>query len=226
MGYISEKEARESLTEAGRIVYERGFVAANDGNISVRISDDEILITPTGVSKGFMEPGMMVRMKLDGTVIGEGKASSECRMHLRVYRDCKEVHSVVHAHPVYATAFSVIGMSLDHPVVAEGVLVTGNISLARYAEPGTDHVPESIAPYIKGYNGALLENHGVITWGNSVQQAVFRMEAVEHQAKIYAAALELASNTGKTVRYFSEDERNALVRIRERMGVFTGGMPN
>ena len=225
MEYLSDHEARSLIVEIGKRVYNKGYVAANDGNISIRVAPDEIIITPTGVSKGYMTEDIMVRMKLDGTIIGPGKASSECKMHLRVFADNAEVCSCVHAHPVYATAFSALKMSLDHPVVAEGVLVTGNMNLAKYSEPGTFDVPESIAPFIKDYNGALLENHGVITWGRTPMEALFRMEAVEHQAKIYAMTLMLSKATGNPIRYFEKDELEALVTLRGKMGVQTGGMP-
>ena len=225
MVYPPEKEARKQLVEIGKRIYDRGFVAANDGNLSIRVAENEILITPTGVSKGYMTEEMMVRMDLDGNVIGNGKASSECRMHLRVFKDNPDVMGVIHAHPICATAFSVISESLDHPVVAEGVLVTGNMMLAKYSEPGTFDVPDSIAPFIKEYNGALLQNHGVITWGKDLIQALYRMEAVEHHARIYKTALELSKITGNDVRYFTSDELQALVHIREKMGVLTGGIP-
>ncbi len=223
--YLTEKEAREAIVDIGKRVYLSGYVGANDGNISCRISDDTILVTPTGVSKGFMTPDMMVKMALDGHVIGEGKPSSEVKMHIRAYKDNDEINGVIHVHPPVATSFSVIGMSLDTPLVAEAVLVTGNIPLAEYAEPGTYDVPESIAPYIQGYNGALLENHGAITWGKDVYQALYRMEALEHQAKITMYSMLLSKLTGNPVRHFSQDELNALVRIRDNMGVHTGGKP-
>lgn len=223
--YMTEDEARKAVVEIGRRVYQSGYVGANDGNISCRIDDNVIIVTPTGVSKGFMTKEMLVKMTLDGKVIGEGKPSSEVKMHIRAYKDNEEVNGVIHVHPPVATSFSVIGMDLDTPLVAEAVLVTGNIPLAKYAEPGTYDVPESIAPYIKTHHGALLESHGAITWGKDVYQALYRMEALEHQAKITMYSMLLSKLTGNPVRHFTRDELDALVCIRDNMGIHTGGIP-
>lgn len=113
MGYMTEKEARSVLTDLGRRSYERAYVAANDGNISCRISADTILITPSGVSKGYMTDDMMVKVSLDGRVLTEGKPSSEMKMHLRIYREDPEIHGVTHLHPPFATAFSAAGIPLN-----------------------------------------------------------------------------------------------------------------
>ncbi len=222
---MKKEEAAKAIVDIGRRVYDKGFVAANDGNISCRLCDGSILITPTGVSKGFMDEECLVHMTVDGEILNGKKPSSECKMHLRVYKDNPSVCGVIHAHPIFATSFSVLGISLDCPVVAEGVLVTGNIPLAEYAEPGTFDVPESIAPFIQDYNGALLENHGAITWGSDLYQALFRMEALEHQAQILYRSIVLEKATGIPVRYFSEDDLQKLVAIRTRMGILTGGVP-
>lgn len=223
--YMTETNAREIITEIGKRVYQSGYVGANDGNISCRISEDTIVVTPTGISKGFMTAEMMVRMKIDGTVIGEGKPSSEVKMHLRAYRDNPDIGGVVHVHPPVATACSIIGLPLNQPLVAEGILVTGNIPIAAYAKPGSEEVPESIAPFLADCHGALLERHGAITWGTDVWQALYRMEAMEHQAKIMMYARLLSNLTGNPIRGFSEKELEDLVHIREGMGILTGGMP-
>ena len=225
MKYLSEEQARQAIVDVGKRVYNAGMVAANDGNISCRIGDDVILITPTGVSKGFMAPDELIKMKTDGTVLSGGKPSSETKMHLRAYTDNPEINGVVHVHPPIATACSLIGLPLNHPPVAEGVLVTGNIEIAPYAKPGTFDVPDSIAPFLKDYNGVLLERHGALTWGKDVFQALFRMEALEHQAKIMTWALLLAKLTGKEIQGFTKEQLADLVAIREQMGVFTGGTP-
>ena len=158
--YLSEQEARRAILNVGKRIYDRGYVAANDGNISCKISDTTILVTPTGVSKGFMEPDSLVKMDLDGAILDGGKPSSEVKMHLRAYQENPDITGVVHAHPASATSFSVMGMEMKKPVVAEAVLVTGNILIAPYAKPGTYDVPDSIAPFINRYNAVLLANHG------------------------------------------------------------------
>lgn len=223
--WFNETKARKEMVEIGRRVYQSGFVGANDGNISCRIDENTFLVTPTGVSKGFMSEEMMVRMKLDGTVVGEGRPSSEVKMHLRAYQDNPEIGGVIHVHPPVATAFSVIGMPLDQPLVAEGILVTGNIPVAAYGKPGSQEVPDSIAPFLKEYHGALLERHGAITWGTDMYQALYRMEALEHQARITMYAWLLSRLSGKEIKGFSEKELDALVGIRENMGIPTGGIP-
>ncbi|MCI8949576.1 MAG: class II aldolase/adducin family protein [Lachnospiraceae bacterium] len=224
--YMNETEARKAIAEIGKRVYQNGYVGANDGNISCRIQENRIIVTPTGVSKGFMTEEMMVIMKLDGTVIGSGRPSSEIKMHLRAYQDNPDINGVIHVHPPISTACSVIGMALDQPLVAEGVLVTGNIPIANYAKPGSQQVPESIAPYLKEYHGALLERHGAITWGKDVYQALYRMEAMEHQAKIMLYTCLLSYLTGKTANKFSKEELDDLIQIRKDMGISTGGRPS
>ena len=223
--YLSDEEARAAIIEVGKRIYQKGYVAANDGNISCRISENEILVTPTGVSKGYMTPESMVRMNLDGEVLSEGKPSSEVKMHIRAYRENPEINAVVHAHPIVSTSFSIVGLEMAQPVVSEAVLVTGNILFAPYAEPGSYEVPEAIAPYVKDYNAVLLANHGALSWGRDLYQALYRMEALEHQAQIYFHSLLLAHITGKDVNYLSKEANENLVKIRERMGVTTGGFP-
>ncbi len=224
-GLFTEDQARKAIVDIGKRVYLRKYVGANDGNISCRISGDRIVVTPTGVSKGYMTEEMMVVMKPDGTVLSGGKPSSEVKMHLRAYQDNPDINGVVHVHPPVATAFSTIGMGLDEPLVAEGVLVTGNIPLVSYAKPGSYEVPDGIAPYLKEYHGVLLERHGALTWGSDVYQALYRMEAMEHQAEILKNALELSRLTGKKIRYFTRSQLNDLVDIRKQMGIETGGIP-
>ena len=223
--YLSEQEARRAILNVGKRIYDRGYVAANDGNISCKISDTTILVTPTGVSKGFMEPDSLVKMDLDGAILAGGKPSSEVKMHLRAYQENPDITGVVHAHPASATSFSVMGMEMKKPVVAEAVLVTGNILIAPYAKPGTYDVPDSIAPFINRYNAVLLANHGALSWGKDLYQALYRMEALEHQAGILFRTLILAHITGRDVPYLSGEALAGLVQIRDEMGILTGGIP-
>ena len=225
MALYNEEQARKIICEIGKRVYSKGFVAANDGNLSCRIDNDTIIVTPTGVSKGFMKPEDMVKMHLDGTIDGDNKPSSEVKMHIRAYKENKDINGIVHVHPPISTGFSLLGIDIDKPVVAEGILVTGNIPIAKYAEPGTEEVPSSIAPFLKDYNGALLERHGAITWGKDLVQAEYRMEAIEHQMKIYFYGLMLSKLLDVPMQHFTHDELENLVKIRERLGVMTGGFP-
>lgn len=182
--YPGEQEARELILEVGRRLYQRGFVAANDGNISVMTAPGVLWATPTGVSKGFMTADMLVRTDLDGTVLeGSARPSSELKMHLRAYRENPEIRAVVHAHPPVSTAFAIAGIPLDQPILSEAVMQLGAVPVAPYAQPGTRAVPDSIAPFCRTCRAVLLANHGAVTWGASLMEAYFRMESLEHYAQ-------------------------------------------
>ncbi|WP_313800152.1 class II aldolase/adducin family protein [Cytobacillus sp.] len=220
--YYSDFEAKKLICEIGRRIYNKNFVAANDGNISIKVGPNTIWTTPTGVSKGFMTPDMMVKMDLSGKVIsGKMKPSSEVKMHLRVYNENPEVNAVVHAHPPVATSFAIAGINLDKPVSPEAVVLLGTVPVAPYATPGTQEVPDSIAPYCKDYNAVLLANHGALTWGSDLIQAYYRMESLEH----YALMLMYSNNIINKANELSCSQISDLINIRESMGIKTGGVP-
>ena len=221
--YPDRKKAATEIIEIGRRMYEKDYVAANDGNISCKIAPDVILATPTGVSKGFMTEDMLVTMSTDGSVIsmGELKPSSEVKMHLRVYKENPDVMGVTHAHPLTATSFAIAGIPLDEPILTETIMSLGNVPVARYGTPGTTEVPDSIGPFCRGYNAALLSNHGVITWGDSLMQAYFRLEAVEYYAKIILNTKYVMG----AYRRLSEKQIDDLLVIRNNLGVGSGGVP-
>lgn len=183
--YPTDAEARQSIIEVGRRLYAKSFVAANDGNISCKVSDDTIWCTPTGVSKGYMTENLLVKMHLNGEILcGTVAPSSEIQMHLRVYRENPDLTAVVHAHPPAATAYAIAGRALNQAIMTEAVLCIGEIPLAPYAMPGTNEVPDSIAPFVQTYNGCLMANHGVLSWGASLEQAWMRMESIEQYATV------------------------------------------
>jgi L-fuculose-phosphate aldolase len=220
--YISDTEAKDIICEIGRRMYMKGYVASNDGNVSIKCGDNEIWVTPTGVSKGYMTPDMMVKLDLQGTVLeGVYKPSSEIKMHLRVYKENPSVMSVVHAHPPVATSFAIAGISLDKPILPEAIVMLGNVPVAPYATPGTQEVPDSIAPYCRNYNGVLLSNHGALTWGKDPMEAYFRLESLEH----YALILMYTGNIIKKANELSPKEISELIEIRTKMGVTAGGFP-
>lgn len=220
--YLSDQEAKDCILDIGRRMYQSGFVASNDGNITCKVGDNAVWATPTGVSKGFMTEEMLVKMDLDGNILeGTAKPSSEIKMHLRVYKENAEVQGVVHAHPLTATAFACAGMSLEDPVLVEGILALGSVPLAHFALPGTYDVPDSVAPYCKDYNAVLLANHGALTWGNSLMQAYYRMETVEYYAKTLLLTKFII---GKSCD-LSEGQVKDIIRIRTGMGVTGGGIP-
>lgn len=208
------KEIKEFICEVGRRMYQRGYVAANDGNISVKISEKEIIITPTGVSKGFMTPEMLIKIDPEGNVLeGNLKPSSETKMHLRVYQERSDIEAVVHAHPPYGTSFAIAGQPLDKKIMPEAILLLGSVPVARYGTPSTHELPDAISDYINEYNAVLLENHGVLTWGKDLKEAYFRMESVEFYAQVMMITRELEG-----VRELSPENIEKLLRLKEKMG--------
>ena len=221
--YLSDFEAKKWIIEIGRRMYAKNFVAANDGNISVRTGPNAVWATPTGVSKGFMTPDMLVKLDLDGKVLsGKNKPSSEIKMHLRVYKENPEVRAVVHAHPVVATSYAIAGISLERALSSEAVVLLGRVPVAPYATPGTEEVPESIAPYCRDYNAVLLANHGALTWGRDPLEAYFRMESLEHYARMSLYTSEVL----KKVNELSCSQVSDLLEIREKLGIRGGGTPS
>lgn len=185
VNYPSDSEAKKALVDIGRRIYEKGFVAANDGNISCKVDPNTIWITPTGVSKGYMTEDMMIKMDLDGKIVdGKLKPSSEFKMHLRVYKENPDVMAVTHAHPPVATSFAIAGISLDKAILPEAIVQLGTVPIAPYATPGSQGVPDSIAPFCKTHNGVLLAHHGALSWGKDIYQAFYRMESIEYYANI------------------------------------------
>ncbi len=188
----SELELRQDIVEVGRRIWLRGYVAANDGNISVRVGLDEFLCTPTGVSKGFMTPEMIIKVNGDGEVLsGDWRPSSELKTHLRVYQERPDVNAVVHAHPPVSTAFAVAGIPLNKKFLPEVIVTLGEIPLTEYATPSTDEVPEAIAGLIKDHDAVLLANHGALTLGSDVFNAYYKLETMEHYANISLAVRQL-----------------------------------
>ncbi len=185
---------RADVVEIGRRLWQRGFVASNDGNISVRLGPDRLLMTPTGVSKGFMTSEMMVVTDLDGTVVEAApgrRPSSEALMHLAAYRQRPDVGAVVHAHPPTATGFAVAGIPLDRAVLAEVVTTLGSIPIADYGTPSTRELADAVEPLLKVHDAVLLANHGAIALGSDLFAAYYKMETIEHFATISLVARQL-----------------------------------
>ncbi|MDZ7269852.1 MAG: class II aldolase/adducin family protein [candidate division KSB1 bacterium] len=208
-----ESTYRQRLCEIGRRIHARGFVAANDGNLSVRLSRGAILATPTGISKGLMSPEAMVLVDLQGRLLSGGKPSSELPMHLFIYRERPEVNAVVHAHPVYATGFATAGLSLESCVAAEIIATLGSVPLASYGTPSTAELPESLRPFIHRSDAILLANHGVVTVGRELEEAYDRLERVEHYAHILFVARQLGGE-----RLLSREQVEKLFALRGKYG--------
>ncbi|MGI6754996.1 MAG: class II aldolase/adducin family protein [Atopobiaceae bacterium] len=202
MAYTTSAQIREAIVEVGRLMYERGYVASNDGNISVRTKEGEIIITPSGVSKGRMNPDMLVVCDMDGNVVAHDTSrrhpSSEIKMHLEIYKARPDIFAVVHAHPVYATAFAILRHDLKEAYLPELVLNFGTIPVAPFAMLSTDEVPQSIRPYLADHEGLLLANHGALAWGTDVFAAFDRLETIEHSAKIYKAVHDMGGGVELT----------------------------
>src|SRR5919106_4019617 len=211
----AEDQIRCDIVEIGRRLWQRGYVASNDGNISVRLDARRLMTTPANVSKGFMTPDMMVITDFDGKKIsGDRKASSELKMHLQVYRDRPDANAVVHAHPPTATGFAVAGIPLDRAVLAEVVTTLGSIPIADYATPSTKELPEAVRKYVKAHDGMLLANHGALTLGTDVFSAYYKMETIEHFANISFVARMLGGE-----RLLSRDEVLRPQGLRGRYGI-------
>ena len=183
---------RRQLARFGKWLYRAGFVPGTAGNLSVRLGDDFILATPTGMSKFLLKPSDMVVVDLDGRRVGGSRnVTSEIGMHLAIYDHRTDVRAVVHAHPPIATGFASCGLGLEEPLCSEVVMALGSVPLAPYATTGTADVASSIAPLIADHDAILLANHGVVTAGNSLEDAFMRMETVEHFAHICLVARQL-----------------------------------
>jgi L-fuculose-phosphate aldolase len=176
---------KKNIVEAGKRAYARGYVAAKDGNISARVDSKRILITPIGVSKGFMKASDLVLVDMSGRVIGgTRKPSSELFMHLQIYKERRDVQSVCHLHPPYATGFAAAGIPLDRSVLTEAEITLGKIPLIEYAAPGTKELFYKLIPQLQGSKAFLLANHGALTVGTDIFDAYYNMETLEHTAHI------------------------------------------
>ncbi len=208
-------QAKLDIIEAGRRVYDRGYVASNDGNISCRIEEDRILTTPTGVSKGFLKLEELCIVDMDGTLVsGQKRPSSEIGMHIFLYRERPDARAVVHAHPPTATGFAVAGIPLTACVLPEVVITLGAIPIAGYGTPGGPEISETIKEYVKDYDGYLLENHGATTICTDVMDAYYKMETMEHFAKILFVSKQLGG-----YNELNAEQVAKLVAIRDRMGL-------
>lgn len=179
---------RELMCELGRRMWMRGWVASNDGNLSLRLPGERFLITSTGVSKGFLRPEMLLVIGPDGTVLegAEGyRPTSETGLHLMCYRLRPEIGGVCHAHPPTATAFACARRGLERPILGEIIMTLGTVPVAPYARTGTEELPRAVEPLLREHDGVLLANHGALTVGESLEQAYYRMETVEHTAQIH-----------------------------------------
>jgi L-fuculose-phosphate aldolase len=214
-GCVDERGELEAICDACRRLHARNLLAAADGNVSVRFSDDRIAITPAGMNKSDLAPKHVAFLRLDGQVLS-GAPSTERAMHLAVYRRCPEARVVVHAHPPTAIAWTLAypdAGELPSDALPEVILAAGRIPIVPYARPGTEAMGEALAPFLPGHRLLLLARHGALAWGASLEEAVNGIERVEHVALILKAARELGG-----AKPLAEDERRALLELRAKAG--------
>jgi L-fuculose-phosphate aldolase len=213
--YKTEQEHRDELVRVCRRIYDKGWVAANDGNVSIRLDRERLLCTPTAMSKGVVEGTDLIVCDMEGNKLeGHRERTSEITMHTVIYAMRPDIGAVVHAHPPVATGFAVASRALDLALLPEVVIQLGAVPLARYGLPGTAAITEGMIPFIPNYDALLLENHGCTTYGQDVWQAFFRMETVEHFARITLVA-ELLGGAKPLPR----DEVEKLFKARSRYNV-------
>ncbi|MCA1553955.1 MAG: class II aldolase/adducin family protein [Chloroflexi bacterium] len=195
---LNEHSLREEIVAIGRRMWEKGFLAAADGNISARLGGDRLLITPSGLSKGFLSPDQLLRVDLKGNVIASHhpaqrnlKPSSELMMHLEAYKQRSDVQAVIHAHPPLAIALTVAGLPLDADVLPEVIYSIGIVPTAPYVTPGTSDGQHAIRELVKQHDAILLDHHGTLTVGANVSEAYMRLERIEHSAAILLAARQV-----------------------------------
>ena len=205
---------KKLIVDIGRRLWIRGYVASHDGNVSVLLNKNEVLTTPTGVSKGFMTVDMIVKVDKTGKAVSNNskyRPSSEIKMHLEVYKERPDIKSVVHAHPPYATSFAVAGIPLTKCVLPEAVISIGAVPIAKYGLPSTMEIPDAIREHIKYSDVILLANHGALTLSSDLLSAYHKMETLEHTASIVWKAIQLGN-----LNVLSEFERDRLMGLREK----------
>jgi len=213
--FKSERELREDIVQVGRLVYQKGWVAANDGNISIRLGQDRLLCTPTGVSKGMMHVDDLIICDMEGNKIeGRKERTSEILMHLTVYSMRSDVRAVVHAHPPVSTGWATAGRTLNQALLPEVIIGLGCVPLADYGLPGTPELTNPMLPYIPKYDAIMMANHGAVCYADEVYKAFFKMETVEHYARI-ALVAELLGGAKVLPRL----EVDKLLDSRTRYGI-------
>lgn len=222
---MNEQAIKEQICEVCNKMWQLGWVAANDGNVTVKLAEDTFLATPTGISKSFITPDKLLKINSKGDVLegAEGyRPSSEIKMHLKCYQDRGDVGAVVHAHPPVATGFALANIPLDSYSLIETAIAIGSVPITPFGTPSTDEVPEAIAPYLPEHDVLLLQNHGALTVGSDLITAYYRMESLELCAKTTFYARMLLG--GKQEEEIERDTLERLFSMREGYKV-TGKHP-
>jgi L-fuculose-phosphate aldolase len=213
----NEWALKKQIVEVGHKLWDKNFVAANDGNITIRLNDKEFLTTPTGISKKSLTVEMIIKVDMAGNPVVHNanyRPSSEAKMHIEVYKQRPDVKAIVHAHPIFATSFAVSGIALDKCILPEAILTVGSVPVTPYALVSTMEIPDAIRPYIKNTDAVLLANHGALTMGTDVINAYYKMETLEHYAHILFRSMQLGN-----VNVISDPEIDRLMDIREKLNI-------
>jgi L-fuculose-phosphate aldolase len=204
---MNEQETKELICEIGSRSYKNGFVVSNDGNITVRLNEQEYLTTPTGVSKGYMTPDMIIKVNAKGEKLsGKLEPSSEVKVHFRIYNHRTDVNAVVHVHPPYAAVFAITHTALDKYIMPEAICGLGAIPLVPYAMPSTVELADALVPYLSKYNCFLLQNHGTVTVGPDLMTAYYKTEEFEFYCKVLYLLMGLGSGQVKELPKEKVDE--------------------
>lgn len=213
----NEWALKKQIVEVGHKLWDKGFVAANDGNITIRLNDKEILTTPTGISKKALTVEMIIKVDMKGKPVVHNanyRPSSEAKMHIEVYNQRPDINAIVHSHPPFCTSFAVAGIPLDKFILPEAILTIGAVPVTPYGLPSTMEIPDSIRPYIKNTDAVLLANHGALTMGSDITTAYFKTETLEHSAHILFRSMQLGN-----VNVISDSEVGRLMDLREKLNI-------
>ena len=225
---VDEQKVKEHIVEIATRCYDRGLLVAGDGNISVRVGENRLIATPSGVSKGWMKPEMMCVVDLAGNALesSDYKVSSEWPMHRIIYEQRPDIHAVCHAHPPHATGFSVAGLSLSKAILSEVVLTLGCVPLATYGTPSTRELTDAIEPYLEFHDALLMANHGAVAYATTLEQAFNKLETLEHTCKISFIARTLGNENvipdRAIPKLFEIRERNGVMPFEARAGQVCG----
>ena len=205
---------KEEICDIGRRIYNKGFAAGNDGNITFRLGENEVLCTPTMISKGFMKPADLCTVDMEGNQLsGNRKRTSEVRLHLAIMKARPDVKSVVHCHPPHATAFAVAREPIPQCVLPEVEVFLGDVPITRYETPGNQAFADTVLPFVKKSNVIILANHGTVSFGETVEKAYWWTEILD----AYCRILLLARDLGK-VNYFTESKTRELLDLKTQWG--------
>jgi len=210
---MDESSARKLIIEIGKLMYQRSYVVSSDGNVSIRLSEDRVLATPTMTCKGRMTEDDLAVTDMDGKPVSDKRASSELAMHLLIYKMRPEIKAVCHAHPPHGTAFAVAGLAIDKPILSEVILTLGCVPLTGYGTPSTNELTEAMKPFVPHHNALLMANHGAVAYGADLWQAFDRLETLEHTAKIAILAKALGGAND-----IPQEAIEKLIQIREKAG--------